>query len=67
MSLLLQTASTVVGGLALAVTVTIILAIIVGHFARRERSKRITRLPSIKGIARSVRRTELAIRRRSRN
>ena len=67
MILLLQTASTVVGGLAFAVMLTIILVIMVGHFAKRETRKRITRVPPIKGIDRARRRMELAIRRRSRN
>ena len=67
MMLLLQTASRFVGGLAFAVIVTIVLAIVMGHLARRERKKRLTTLPRVKGIERSRRRMELAIRRRSHN
>ncbi len=67
MILLFQTASTVVGGLGFAITLTIVLTILIGHFARRERNKTITRLPKIKGIDRSRRRMELANRRRTHN
>ena len=67
MTLLLQTVFTVVGGLAFAVTLTIVLVILIGHCARLERNKRITKLPKIKGIDRSRRRMEFANRRRGHN
>lgn len=67
MTLLLQTVFTVVGGLAFAITFTIVLAILIGHFARLEGNKRITKVPKIKGIDRSRRRMELANRRRGHN
>ena len=67
MVLLLQTASTFVIGMALTVLFTMILAIGVSYLARRERNKRITRLPKLKGVKRSQRRRELAIRRKDQN
>jgi type II secretory pathway component PulF len=53
--------------MAFAVIFTIVLAIAIRYFAKRERNKRLIRLPKIKGIARSRRRMELANRRRGHN
>ncbi len=64
MFLLLQTTSSFIGGLALVIVLTIILLMVLSYLASRERSKRITRLPRVRGIPRARRREELAIRRR---
>jgi hypothetical protein len=67
MILLLQMASRFVGGIAFAIMFTIVLAIAIRYFAKRERNKRLIRLPKIKGVDRSRRRMEVASRRRSHN
>jgi hypothetical protein len=67
MILLLQMASRFVGGIAFAIMFTIVLAIAIRYFAKRERNKRLIRLPKIKGVDRSRRRMEVANRRRSHN
>jgi Na+-transporting methylmalonyl-CoA/oxaloacetate decarboxylase gamma subunit len=67
MILLLQMASRFVGGMAFAIIFTIVLAIAIRYFAKRERNKRLIRLPRIKGVDRSRRRMEVANRRRSHN